>query len=60
MIHELTMLFADLHPFVKVVVVGLSVLLILAILKRLVKLGILVAILLILIFVFRSLMANIG
>ena len=53
MIQDLTILYTGLHPLGKFAVVALGILLLLAIIKRLVKLGILVAFLLILIFVVR-------
>jgi hypothetical protein len=58
MVNELLAVGEGMSPLVMWGIVGLVVLLALSIIKKLVKLGILVAILLVLIFVVRALMAQ--
>lgn len=55
---EILTFYAGMHPMGKVALVALGILFIVAVLKRLVKLGILVAILIILIFVARAVMVS--
>mgnify|MGYP001499194778 CR=1 FL=1 len=55
---EFLTFYAGMHPLGKAAIVALGILFIVAILKRLVKLGILVAILIILIFVARAVMVS--
>jgi hypothetical protein len=57
---ELLTFYAGMHPVGKIALGVLLILLVLAILKRLVKLGILVAILIILIFVARAVVMSLG